>query len=56
MENEDLRQEIERLMYTHWDTTSIPFYFSQVLSGECTIQDTIDDLKSFERSKVNESK
>ncbi len=52
----DERDEILRLIYTYWDQQSVPFYLAQVLCGESTIEETLDDLRSFERRKnVNQS-
>lgn len=43
--------ELENLIYKHWNYQHVQFYFAQVLSGEETIQSTIDDLESLEKSE-----
>ena len=40
----ELEEKIER----NWRPGAIPLYFAQVLSGEISIKDTIDDLLSLD--------
>lgn len=45
MSTEQIQEKIE----ANWPRNALSLYFAQVLSGECSIQDTLVDLLSHER-------
>lgn len=36
----------EEMILKAWKLENIPFYLCQVLNGECSIEETIEDIKS----------
>ena len=42
---EELQEKIEKV----WPTSALSLYFAQVLSGECSIQGTIEDILSLDK-------
>lgn len=36
----------EEAIKSAWPPRHVPYYLAQILSGECTVEETIDDLNS----------
>lgn len=43
------RDKFIHLILSHWELKSVPFYLAEILCGDATIEETIKDLKSFEK-------
>lgn len=41
-------EEFETRINKNWPTEAALFYFAQVLSGACTVEETIEDLLSLD--------
>lgn len=41
-------EDIETKIHSNWNSINARFYFAQVLSGECSVEDTLDDLLSLD--------
>lgn len=46
MKNKYSTEEFKDMIDTNWNQSSLSFYLAQVLSGECSIKETIEDLLS----------
>lgn len=42
-------EEFETKIHKNWPTEAALFYFAQILSGACTVEETINDLLSLEK-------
>lgn len=42
--------ELETLMEKHWKKEYIPFYLAEVLLGEVTVKEQLENLLSFEKA------
>lgn len=41
-------EELEEKIKKNWNFWSVNFYFAQVLNGDCTIEETLEDLLSLD--------